>query len=60
MTQDQLHQDTFQAHLDAMEKHRQLLAELHLDSNERLDELNETFAEMTVTFEEYLKLIGIP
>lgn len=60
MAQEQLHQDKIQAHMDALEKHRQLLADLHLDGNERLDELNETFSEMAVTFEEYLKLIGIP
>lgn len=60
MAQDQLHQDTIKAHLDALEAHRQLLAELHLDDNEKLDQLNETFSEMAVTFEECLKLVGIP
>lgn len=60
MAQDQLHQDKMQAHMDALERHRQLLADLHLDDNEKLDQLNETFSEMAVTFEEYLKLVGIP
>jgi len=60
MAQDQLHQETLQAHMDALEKHRQLLSDLHLDNNEKLDQLNETFSEMAVTFEECLKLVGIP
>ena len=60
MTNEKPHQDKFRAHVDALEKHRLLLSQLHLDSNERLDELNATFEEMTLTFEEYLKVIGIP
>ncbi len=60
MAQENLHQDKVQAHIDAMERHRLLLSELHLDSNERLNELSATFEEMALTFEEYLKVIGLP
>lgn len=60
MAQDQLNQEKVQAHIDALEAHRKLLEELHLDDNEKLDKLNETFSEMAVTFEECLKLVGIP
>lgn len=48
------------AHLDAVEKHKVLLEKLHLNSNQHLDEVNSSLQELTLTLEEYLKIIGIP
>jgi hypothetical protein len=50
----------FKAHIGAVEEHQQLLAKLHLDSNIRLDEINNSLERLTITLEEYLKVIGIP
>ncbi len=47
-------------HVDAIEKHKALLEKLHLDSNEHLDEVNNSMSSLTLTLEEYLKVIGIP
>ncbi len=47
-------------HLDALEKHKQLLEKLHLDSNTHLDEVGNSIERFTLTLEEYLKVIGIP
>jgi hypothetical protein len=60
MAKSELHQAKYQEHLDAIEKHKQLLEKLHLDSNMRLDEVNEAFQHIALTLEEYLKVIGIP
>ncbi|WP_029147848.1 hypothetical protein [Methylophilus sp. 5] len=49
-----------EAHLDAVEKHKQLLEKLHLNGNQHLDEVNSSLQQLTLTLEEYLKIIGIP
>jgi hypothetical protein len=49
-----------EAHLDALEKHKALLEKLHLDSNAHLDEVGNSLEQLTLTLEEYLKIIGIP
>ena len=49
-----------EAHLDAVEKHKALLEKLHLNGNQHLDEVNDSLQELTLTLEEYLKIIGIP
>lgn len=53
-------QSKYQDHLEAIEKHKALLEKLHLDSNSHLDEINTSFQTITLTLEEYLKLIGVP
>lgn len=50
----------FDEHLDAIEKHKALLEKLHLDSNTHLDEVSNSVERLTLTLEEYLKVIGIP
>ncbi len=49
-----------EAHLDAVEKHKALLEQLHLNGNQHLDEVNNSLQTLTLTLEEYLKIIGIP
>jgi hypothetical protein len=49
-----------EAHLYALEKHKALLEKLHLDSNAHLDEVGNSLEQLTLTLEEYLKIIGIP
>ncbi len=49
-----------EAHLDAVEKHKALLEKLHLNGNAHLDEVNSSLEQLTLTLEEYLKIIGIP
>lgn len=51
---------TLQAHRQALEKHQALLEKLHLNTNQHLDEVNESLQALTLTLEEYLKIIGIP
>ena len=50
----------FDAHVDAIEKHKALLEKLHLDSNTHLDEISNSLERLTLTLEEYLKVIGVP
>lgn len=47
-------------HVEAIEKHKLLLEKLHLDSNTHLDEVSNSIENLTLTLEEYLKVIGIP
>lgn len=49
-----------EAHLEAIDKHKALLEKLHLNTNQHLDEVNSSLQELTLTLEEYLKIIGIP
>lgn len=49
-----------EAHLEAVEKHKALLEKLHLNGNAHLDEVNNSLEQLTLTLEEYLKIIGIP
>lgn len=60
MTTDDLKTSKFKAHAKAVEEHQLLLEKLHLDSNTRLDEINRSLEKLTITLEEYLKVIGIP
>ena len=47
-------------HVEAIEKHKLLLEKPHLDSNTHLDEVSNSIENLTLTLEEYLKVIGIP
>lgn len=60
MAKQDLKDTKLQAHVDAIEKHKALLEKLHLDSNTHLDEINGSISKLTLTLEEYLKVIGIP
>ena len=60
MAEPELKNTKLDAHLDAIEKHKALLEKLHLDSNTHLDEINNSISNLTLTLEEYLKVIGIP
>lgn len=60
MPKQALVQTKYQDHLEAIDKHKALLEKLHLDSNTHLDEINTSFQTITLTLEEYLKLIGVP
>jgi hypothetical protein len=62
MTMDKqaLKNTKFNAHAEAIEKHKALLEKLHLDSNTHLDEVSNSVEQLTLTLEEYLKVIGIP
>jgi hypothetical protein len=59
MAQD-LKDTKLEAHLDAIEKHKALLEKLHLNSDAHLNEVSESIEQLTLTLEEYLKIIGIP
>ena len=60
MAEHELKNTKFDAHVNAIEKHKALLEKLHLDSNTHLDEVNNSISNLTLTLEEYLKVIGIP
>ena len=60
MATDNLKQIKFTEHVDAVEAHKTLLEKLHLDSDSRLDEINNSLERLTITLEEYLKVIGLP
>ena len=60
MVKQDLENTKLKDHVDAIEKHKQLLEKLHLDSNVHLDEINNSFQQLAITLEEYLKVIGIP
>jgi hypothetical protein len=57
---EQLKQAKLDAHLDAIEQHKAMLEKLHLNGNQHLDEVSSSLEQLTLTLEEYLKLIGIP
>jgi hypothetical protein len=60
MAKQELKDTKLKEHVDAIEKHKALLEKLHLDSNTHLDEINGSITNLTLTLEEYLKVIGIP
>ena len=60
MSNHELKNTKFNAHVDAIEKHKALLEKLQLDSNTHLDEVSNSIEQLTLTLEEYLKVIGIP
>ena len=60
MADNKLKNSKFEEHVSAIEKHKKLLEKLHLDSNDHLDEVNQSLQQLTLTLEEYLKVIGIP
>lgn len=60
MTDEDLKTSKHSEHLKAVEAHQSLLKKLHLDANIRLDEINNSFERVSITLEEYLKVIGIP
>ena len=60
MSNHELKNTKLDAHVDAIEKHKALLEKLHLDSNTHLDEVSNSIEQLTLTLEEYLKVIGIP
>jgi hypothetical protein len=60
MAEHELKNTKFDAHVDAIEKHKALLEKLHLDSNTHLDEVSSSIEQLTLTLEEYLKVLGVP
>ena len=60
MSEPELKNTKFDAHVNAIEKHKALLEKLHLDSNTHLDEVSNSIQQLALTLEEYLKVIGIP
>lgn len=60
MEKDNLKNTKYAEHIDAVESHQALLSKLHLDSNIRLDDVNRSLEKLTLTLEEYLKVIGLP
>ncbi len=60
LTKPDIKKIKFEEHADAIEKHKALLEKLHLDANTHLDEVNHSLQRLTLTLEEYLKVIGIP
>ena len=60
MSEPELKNTKFDAHVNAIEKHKALLEKLHLDSNTHLDKVSNSIEQLTLTLEEYLKVIGIP
>lgn len=60
MTEHTLKKIKLDEHVAAIDKHKELLEKMHLDSNTHLDEINQSLQQLTLTFEEYLKVIGIP
>jgi len=57
---NELKEAKLEAHLEALDNHKALLEKLHLNGNAHLDEVNNSLQELTLTLEEYLKIIGIP
>lgn len=57
---EELKQAKLEAHLNALEEHKALLEKLHLNGNEHLNEVGNSIEQLTLTLEEYLKIIGIP
>jgi hypothetical protein len=60
MAEHKLKNTKFDAHVEAIEKHKALLEKLHLDSDTHLDEINNSLERLTLTLDEYLKVLGIP
>lgn len=60
MDKQELKNTKFKEHAEAIEKHKALLEKLHLDSNTHLDEVPNSIQQLTLTLEEYLKVLGIP
>ena len=60
MATEDLKNTKYRAHADAVETHQALLEKLHLDTDTRLDEINNSLERITLTLEEYLKVIGLP
>ena len=60
ISEPELKNTKFDPHVNAIEKHKALLEKLHLDSNTHLDEVSNSIEQLTLTLEEYLKVIGIP
>ncbi len=60
MPNQEIKNSKYSAHAKALEEHQMLLEKLHLDANIRLDEINNSLEKLTLTLEEYLKVIGIP
>lgn len=60
MAQQELKNTKLDVHLGAIEKHKALLEKLHLDSKTRLDEITNSIERITLTLDEYLKVLGIP
>ncbi|MES2499504.1 MAG: hypothetical protein V4605_02610 [Pseudomonadota bacterium] len=60
METEHLKNTKYVEHINAVEAHQELLAKLHLDSNIRLDDINNSLEKLSLTLEEYLKVIGLP
>lgn len=60
MTTNDLKNIKYREHTNAVETHTALLEKLHLDTDIRLDEINNSLERITITLEEYLKVLGLP
>ena len=60
MTTNDIKNIKYREHANAVETHQALLEKLHLDTDIRLDEINNSLERITITLEEYLKVIGLP
>ena len=61
MPKQDLSNTKFQAHIKAVEDHKLLVEKLNeADANVQLDEINYSLKNLTLTLEEYFKVLGIP
>jgi hypothetical protein len=59
MTNQTVKDQNLKAHMEALDKHRELLEKLHLNSDEHLNEIGGSLENITLTLEEYLKVLGL-
>ncbi len=50
----------FKEHVKAIEEHKSLLDQLHLESDADLAKAKASLENLAITLEEYLKVIGLP
>jgi hypothetical protein len=60
MADQELKKIKYQEHVDAIEAHKTLLDKQGMDSNISLDDIKNSLNSLVLTFDEYMKIIGIP
>ena len=60
MTDQELKKTKYQEHIDAIEAHKLLLDKQEEDSNISLSDIKNSLDSLVLTFDEYMKIIGIP
>jgi hypothetical protein len=60
MSKPDLKDTKFNAHVEAIEQHKTLLAKLHLESDADLAQAKASLERLAITLEEYFKILGIP